>query len=160
FGGHNDDESKLACAGQCVYNKPYSVLSYKLGFAFIRDGNSKLPPGKTIQAHMPQNRKDLFHYGLFGHSLAGPFGIINGLPAPKSAEPRTTSGIGDLPGGGFMVTFGGWRSDLPDVDMRGDVKQQAGTIMHELGHNLNLRHAGWFSAPQCGANYPSVMSYS
>ena len=36
---------------------------------------------------------------------------------------------------------------------------QAGTLMHELGHNLDLSHAGWSTTPNCMPNYPSVMSY-
>ena len=33
-----------------------------------------------------------------------------------------------------------------------------GTIMHELGHNLNLRHGGFFNT-NCNPNYVSVMNY-
>jgi len=163
-GGHDDDESSLACVDPsplvppdlCAYDVPYSVLSYKLGFSFIRDGNKLLSP--PILAHMPQNRKDIFHYGLLGHSLAGPFDSTTGKPL--SPDPKTTSGIADRPGGSFMVTLGGWRSDIPADDMVGSKNQQAGTIMHELGHNLNLLHGGLLKTPQCGPNYPSVMSYS
>ncbi len=37
-----------------------------------------------------------------------------------------------------MVTLGLWRSDIPAVDQVGTVLEQAGTLMHELGHNLDL----------------------
>jgi Nidogen-like/Metallo-peptidase family M12 len=36
----------------------------------------------------------------------------------------------------------------------------AGTIMHELGHNLGLNHSGNVSSPNCSPNYVSVMNYS
>ena len=48
----------------------------------------------------------------------------------------------------------------------GTVQQQAGTLMHELGHNLRLCHGGQFDSPgfaQCNANYKpnylSLMNY-
>src|SRR5206468_1611677 len=44
-------------------------------------------------------------------------------------------------------------------DQVGSVLVQAGTLMHELGHNLNLAHAGSVRAPNCVPNYPSVMNY-
>jgi hypothetical protein len=33
------------------------------------------------------------------------------------------------------------------------------TIMHELGHNLGLRHGGWFDTTNRKPNYNSVMNY-
>ena len=36
---------------------------------------------------------------------------------------------------------------------------QAGTLMHELGHNLGLSHAGSSRTPNCVPIYPSVMNY-
>src|SRR5207302_10683842 len=50
----------------------------------------------------------------------------------------------------------------PDVDCgdhTGTALVQAATIMHEIGHNLNLLHAGVFRTPNCMPNYPSVMNY-
>ena len=46
----------------------------------------------------------------------------------------------------------------------GSENQQAGTFMHELGHNLNLNHGGPAansdSSINCKPDYPSVMSYT
>jgi hypothetical protein len=64
----------------------------------------------------------------------------------------TSSGLAELPGNDFMVTLGGW--SLPG----GTSDQQAGTFMHELGHNLGLKHGGGDSI-LLKANYHSVMNY-
>lgn len=37
---------------------------------------------------------------------------------------------------------------------------QAATFMHELGHNLGLRHGGDVNTPNCKPNYFSIMSYA
>ena len=58
-----------------------------------------------------------------------------------------------------MITLGLWRSDIPANDQVGSTLVQAGTLMHELGHNLGLSHAGLTSTPNCMPDYPSVMSY-
>ncbi|MGW3148886.1 CARDB domain-containing protein [Streptomyces sp. NPDC001177] len=39
-------------------------------------------------------------------------------------------------------------------------RTDAGGLMHELGHNLGLDHAGTDAYPNCKPNYVSVMSYS
>ncbi|MFH9800085.1 hypothetical protein [Streptomyces virginiae] len=39
-------------------------------------------------------------------------------------------------------------------------RSDAGALMHELGHNLGLHHAGTDAKPNCKPNYVSVMSYS
>ena len=41
----------------------------------------------------------------------------------------------------------------------GSTEEQKGTLMHELGHNLGLRHGGSDDV-NCKPNYLSVMSYS
>ena len=152
-GGSDIDESTLRCSiGSCSYTEPYPVLSFKLGFNSIRDGNHLL----NIPAHFSQSRKDAFHYVLFAHALAGPFDLTG---KPLTADPKSISGIGDRPGGDVMVTLGLWRSDIPANDQVGSTLVQAGTLMHELGHNMDLSHGGWSSQPNCVPNYPSVMSY-
>ncbi len=42
----------------------------------------------------------------------------------------------------------------------GTIQQQAGTLMHEFGHNLNLQHGGNESANNFKPNYISVMNYA
>lgn len=80
-------------------------------------------------------RGNVFHYAVFGHSLgqSGLSGISRGIPASD-----------------FIVTLGSFT---------GTVIEQAGTTMHELGHNLSLLHGGGDGLNQ-KPNYLSVMSYS
>ena len=108
-GGSDLDESTLRCAirnATLRLHEPYPVLSFKLGFTSVRDGNHLL----NIPAHFAQNRKDVFHYVLFAHALAGPFDLTG---KPATTDPKSISGIRDRPGGDLMVTLGLWRSDIP-----------------------------------------------
>jgi len=79
-----------------------------------------------------------FHYMILAHQQ----------------EPNnTSSGCAELPGNDFLITLGGWQGDT------GTRMQQAGTIMHELGHNLGLHHGGGDDNNN-KPNYLSVMSYA
>ncbi len=64
------------------------------------------------------DRLNIFHYGIFGR-----------------ARPNGSSGRGEIWGNDFMVTFAtfsNWNNRAAQV----------GTFIHELGHNLALRHGG------------------
>jgi hypothetical protein len=78
-----------------------------------------------------------FHYMLITHSQPGGY-----------------SGSSETPGNDIDISLGaqsgGGGIGTPD--------QQAGTMMHELGHNLNLLHGGGDSI-MCKPNYLSVMNY-
>jgi hypothetical protein len=103
--------------------------------------------------------------------------------------PTSTSGHSDLGGGDSVNTFGSWGADDlagcqadPSVSVSdpqvycnnqlGSVLQQAGTLLHELGHTLTLTHGGTYypntdnnppGVPtfglNCKPNYLSTMSY-
>ena len=102
-------------------------------------------------------RKDIFHYTIFAHFLE----------ETDDVGP-CTSGQGYRPGFDFIVSLGGWGGRLsrdgclPGVIARnsvGTLFQQAGTFMHELGHNLSLQHGGGDSI-NGKPNYLSIMNYA
>ncbi len=93
----------------------------------------------TIKArYFDPARAPYFHYSLWVHDLA-----------PGS----TVSGIGELGGANFIVSLGEW------INQTGTVEEQAGTFMHELGHNLRLDHGGGDSV-NFKPNYLSVENYA
>jgi hypothetical protein len=91
-------------------------------------------------------RNAIFHYALFGISQ-------------ETSGAGGSSGIAELPGNDFLVTLGGWSlSATPGTNLNRLINYQAGTFMHELGHNLGLRHGGNENA-NYKPNYFSVMNY-
>jgi uncharacterized repeat protein (TIGR01451 family) len=104
-------------------------------------GNSKLLAAKAF----------VFHYAISAPALAGL---------------GTTSGCSELPGNDIVVALGGWSFSSAAVR---DATWE-GTIMHELGHNLGLRHGGGATSDtdasgkatsaNCKPNYLSVMNYA
>ncbi len=78
-----------------------------------------------------------FHYNLWVHNRPS----------------MTSSGRAEMYGNDFIVSLGSWTGQIRTQN------QQAGTFMHELGHNLGLRHGGKDDT-NCKPNYLSIMSYS
>ena len=142
----------------------------------------------TCRRRFDFSRKDMFHYGLYGHATGipkSPFpcltatnvptaansaGMCDVNPNPEFTIPSSVSGGGDLPGGDFIVTLGFWD------DFVGTEFFLASTTLHELGHNLDRWHGGAPPTfvevgnppnvraqvtvePNCKPNYPSSMSY-
>lgn len=98
----------------------------------------------TTWSTLWKEKKQAFHYALFVHKFAG------GL---------TVSGIAEKPGNDMMISLGAFTGSIGSTD------EQAGTFMHELGHNLGLDHGGPIAVLQdsqinCKPNYISVMSYT
>ncbi len=93
----------------------------------------------------PNNpRRFVYHYALFTH-----------LQTNDTSDPnQTSSGCGELPGNDFQVSMGGFTGSI------GTAQEQAGTLMHEFGHNLNLRHGGENHLPNFKPNYLSIMNYA
>src|SRR5262249_43848187 len=142
----------------CAFPGFPGVVGWKNGFRAYRDGlidrtgagtDCSKSPG-SCEPRMPRNRKDIFHYVLFAHAL--------GYGSPSNPlVPRKNSGIADSAGGDVMVTLGLWDNQT------GSIFVQGSTLLHELGHNIGLRHGGVVPSgkiePNCKANYQSVMNY-
>jgi hypothetical protein len=96
-------------------------------------------------ANFELRRKNIFHYMLFANSQ-----LNTGLSG--------SSGRAEIVGNDSMITLGGWGlTTTPDTNKL--INYQAGTIMHEFGHNLGLLHGGFESTNNYKANYYSVMNY-
>ena len=89
-------------------------------------------------AHFAPARRDIFHYCVWGHNFDG---VTNG---------GRSFGI---PSDSFVVTLGSFSNQV------GSLMNQASVFMHELGHNLGLKHGG-FEDQNNKPNYLSVMNYS
>lgn len=86
--------------------------------------------------HFAAERRPVFHYAIFAHGLGG------------SDDSGRSRGI---PGSDFLVSLGDFSKQV------GSVRQQAGTLMHELGHNLGLDDGGG-DRTLFKPNYLSVMN--
>ena len=93
----------------------------------------------------------VFHYALFAHKQVG------GSPGAGS----NSSGCSEVGGDDLVITLGGFTTTIEGgvSHARGTKDEQAGTLMHEIGHNLGLRHGGHENV-NCKPNYLSVMSYT
>ena len=85
-------------------------------------------------ANLDANRNGYFHYALHPHRY----------------NDGNSSGLAEINGDDLInATLSFYNNDL----------KVAGTIQHELGHNLNLRHGGNINTNR-KPNYNSVMSYN
>lgn len=82
-------------------------------------------------------RHGIFHHAMFIHTY----------------DSSGSSGVADFVGDNLIVSLGYWfdQGEVPT--------DQAGTFMHELGHNLGLDHGGGDGINN-KPNYPSVMNYA
>lgn len=92
-------------------------------------------------------KRNAFHYMVIAHNQTG----------------STASGCAEIGGNDLLVTLGSFPGNTgPKAHTPGFVgttDQQGGTFLHELGHNLGLRHGGLDNI-NCKPNYESVMSYT
>jgi len=89
------------------------------------------------KVHFDEKRARIFHYCLFAHNYdgSGSAGISRGIQASD-----------------FIISLGSWDNQV------GTKKQQAADFMHELGHNLGLRHGGNDNV-NYKPNFLSIMNY-
>jgi DNA-binding beta-propeller fold protein YncE len=87
-----------------------------------------------------------YRYALIVRSICGEGDFEGGLPT--CTGPAPFGGIAEIVGDDFIVA----RKSIAGA------KRQAGTFMHELGHNLGLRHGGDVDT-NCKPNYLSIMNY-
>lgn len=121
------------------------TLSFDAGFNSIKTTNfgTVAERGSGNAVNILEAKKRVYHYNLWVHNQPG----------------STSSGIAELPRNDYMVSLGSFTFDPILFHNVGSRAEQAGTLMHELGHNLDLHHGGGNDV-NCKPNYLSIMSYS
>jgi len=98
--------------------------------------------------HSDLRRRPSFHHVIFGHGLAD-----------VGCGTVGATGKAELGGNDVAITLGvrGY-STAPGAGLNRLINNQAATLMHELGHNLGLRHGG-DEDTNFKPSYLSVMNY-
>lgn len=126
---------------------------------FDLGGGNQVPLKECVTLHPPKNecedfyaiknqnmdtkRLHSFHYMLFAYK----------------EDVEGVIGRAEINGNDILITMGEWKNqDGSEFTENQIINLQASTIMHELGHNLGLRHGG-DSDLNNKPNYLSVMNY-
>ena len=110
------------------------------------DGRANLYDYK--RDYMDYSRMQIFHYMLMANTqlLGGGSG--------------GSSGLAELDANDLIITLGDWGlNSSTTAEQNKLINFQASTIMHELGHNLALRHGGDVDTND-KPNYLSIMNYT
>jgi hypothetical protein len=101
-------------------------------------------------------RRSAYHYVVFGHynTCDSPIGCAACPPFIGSQVPFGSGGLAELPGNDLIVSLG----YIFDLGFTPTLEQEAGVLMHELGHNLGLRHGGDQDEPDYKPNFLSVIN--
>ena len=89
--------------------------------------------------YMPINKRQIFHYVLFGNRQIG-----------------GAYGLAEINGNDILISLGSIFNSSTSSNVI--INYQAGVLMHEIGHNLGLRHGG-NEDQNYKPNYYSVMNY-
>ena len=157
------DPSSLNFNDNVATNDFFNVKKTNFGTSTERGGTS-LMPGMTT-AGWSSTGKTMKHYAYHYGLSVNFYSKTNGLTCPSGG---LSSGVGEVLGNDFVISLGcGWGTF--DTSARSN-DQQAGTFMHELGHNLALHHGGPATAKigrttadykmNCKPDYLSVMNYA
>jgi hypothetical protein len=182
-GGEFVTEAACGADPVCQFPNDLGTVGWKSGYQYFRDApvsaagaqltaaeeaaweescevDGSCPPRRRFDA----NRMDFFHYSLWAHALGLPkASCLNPDGTPDEAcqannpdyhVPVRSSGFGDVGGGDSLITLGAFGFNHNGSDVA-----QAGTFMHETGHNFERRHGGEGLERNCKPNYVSVMSY-
>lgn len=153
----------------------YQIFNHRRGANTTSSGCSELPGNDTITSLGEWNTMCVGrgNDGVLNTAAATNDDIrILGTTLAIFTGPDLVCNTAAAPGDVQVVAVGA--SPAADIDgdgledrRLGSVQQQAGTLMHELGHNLRLCHGGTFDSPsftQCNLafkpNYLSIMNYS
>jgi hypothetical protein len=169
-----DAMAGLAPSADVLNRVRNAFAARNIGLHFINGGDLDVAP-----AHWPNPWAgfDAFKRNYFGtpEERASPLWenirkvkqrIFRYCVFAKSYSDRSFGGLAELPGNDFMVTLGhpDWQSLKALLPVLWDGRLVtwddfvAGTLMHELGHVLGLRHGGGDHV-NFKPNYHSVMNY-
>jgi hypothetical protein len=146
-----------------VDNGPNSVMNLQSGqtWGALSRANNNLPFQTVLGGNDSQGN---YGWSAFGQLKAANFDASREpvfhyiISANRQDANSTSSGISrGIPSSDFLVTLGSWCQ--PEGSCAGPLLTQAGTFMHELGHNLGLHHGGQVDSNRV-PNYLSVMNYS